>query len=499
MDTIKLSFPTFLEGLSDGDREIIKNFFSEFDLNFAISKAERRAFKEDFEEAIITLCERGASVGEACERLALTNLGGFYARPSVAWFPLDDAAKIYPICLEHGLQNNFRISVYFKENVVPEILQMALTFTIKRFPGFATSLKKGFFWHYLDTVKRRFAVEEERDAPCQPIKVSISGSSSFRIMYYRNRMSAEFFHILTDGTGAAVFIKALASEYLRLLGVVADEGDTEDLIDVNETPIKEEFENAFIKVERASVGSGFVDKSSLQMSGKLSVARPCRVLHFKMSSDKLHAAAKAHGVTVTVYLLAKMFLAASAACDELSGDINIQLPVNMRKFYPTKTLRNFAMFTGVRIPIEKISDTHELFDEIVRQMEEKTCKSKMHEMITAAVSIVNSIRYIPLVIKAPVAKFVYGFLGEKIYTTTLSNLGIVKLPRAYSEHIDSMDFCLGAPALNRLACAVVTFGGVTTFSITKMTPDPTFEEKMFKFLTEDGLDIRVEGSEYYAH
>ncbi len=375
---------------------------------------------------------------------------------------------------------------------------MALTFTIKRFPGFATSLKKGFFWHYLDAVKKRFAVEEERDAPCQPIKVSISGSSSFRIMYYRNRMSAEFFHILTDGTGGAVFVKALAAEYLRLIGVVCDE-KSEELIDINETPVKEEFENAFVKVERATAGSGFVDKSSIQMSGKLSSARPCRVLHFKMDSEKLHAAAKARGVTVTVYLLSKMFLATSAACDELSGDINIQLPVNMRKFYPSKTLRNFAMFTGIRIPIEKIADTDELFSEIVRQMEEKTCKEKMREMITAAVNIVGSIRYIPLVIKAPVAKLVYGFLGETIYTTTLSNLGVVKLPRPYSEHIESMDFCLGAPALNRLACAVVTFGNTTTFSVTKMTPDPTFEEKMYKYLSDDKLEIKVEGSEYYAH
>ncbi|MBO5907007.1 MAG: hypothetical protein J6Q85_02495 [Clostridia bacterium] len=498
MDNIKLSYYEFLDGLSDEDRELLRVFFREFDLNFSLSKAEKRAFRQDFEEAITVLCERGASVREACERLSLTNLGGFYARPSIAWFPLDDAAKIYPICLEHGLQNNFRISVYFKEEVVPEILQMALTFTIKRFPGFSTSLKKGFFWHYLDAVKKRFPVEEERDAPCQPIKVSISGSSSFRIMYYRNRMSAEFFHILTDGTGASVFVKALAGEYLRLLGINSADEDG-DLIDIHETPTKEELENAFVKVEKAATGSGFVDKSSLQMSGKLSSARPCRVLHFKMNKDKLHEAAKRHGVTVTVYLLAKMFLATSAACDELTGDINIQLPVNMRKFYQTKTLRNFAMFTGIKIPIDKISDTDELFSEIVRQMEEKTSKEKMHEMITAAVNIVSSIRYIPLVIKAPVAKLVYGFIGENIYTTTLSNLGIVKMPKEYSEHIESMDFCLGAPLLNRLACAVVTFGDITTFSVTKMTPDPTFEEKMYKYLSDDGIEIKVEGSEYYAH
>ena len=80
-----------------------------FDINFAVSKAERRRFRQDFERAIVALCERGVALSEALERLSLKNLGGFYARPSVMWFPLDDAAKIYPISMEHDRQQMFRL------------------------------------------------------------------------------------------------------------------------------------------------------------------------------------------------------------------------------------------------------------------------------------------------------------------------------------------------------------------------------------------------------
>ena len=499
METIRIAFYGFLDSLPNEDYDKVKEFFSEFDLNFSVSKTEKRKFKYDFERAIMALHEKGVAIDEILRRLSLSNLSGFYARPSVMWFPLDDAAKIYPISMDHDRQLMFRLSVYLKEDVIPEILQIALTFAIKRFPSFATTLKKGVFWHYLDAVKKRFTVEEESDVPCQAIKVSISGSNSFRLMYYKNRISAEFFHVLTDGTGGLAFLKVVAAEYLRLLGTDVADGERGDLLDINDIPLREEFENSFVKVERAKTSSGFVDKNALQMNGKLSRRRPCRVLHFKMDSQKLYETAKAHGTTVTTYVLALMFLACSTATDELSGEINIQVPVNMRKFYPSRTLRNFSMYCGIRIPVENVKDKDSLIPEIAKQLTEKGDKERMHEMITAAVNIVSSIRLIPLVVKQPIAKMVYGFIGEKIYTTTFSNLGVVNMPEPLCEHIESMDFCLGAQELNRLATTLITFGGISTFSISKMTADPTFEETMYKLFLRDGIDVQVEGSDYYAN
>ena len=70
--------------------------------------------------------------------------------------------------MRHGRMAVFRLSAYLKEPVAPALLQMALTFTIKRFPSFATTVKKGFFWHYLDTAKRRYAIEPEVEMPCKP-------------------------------------------------------------------------------------------------------------------------------------------------------------------------------------------------------------------------------------------------------------------------------------------------------------------------------------------
>ena len=218
----------------------------------------------------------------------------------------------------------FRLSVYLKNQVVPELLQMALNFIIRRFPSFATILKKGFFWHYLDTSKRRFCVEQENGIPCQPLKVSSSGSQSFRVLYWDNRISVEFFHVLTDGMGGMTFLKVLAAEYLRLTGV--NIACDETLWDINDTPAMEEFENAFAKVQKGDSSSGFVDKAAVQMNGRLSQNKPCRVVHFKMDSDTLKSAAEKYDTTVTVYLLALMFFAGKAATDELRGETVYKFP-----------------------------------------------------------------------------------------------------------------------------------------------------------------------------
>lgn len=493
-ETKKKPFDVFKDNLSDDDFTLLKEFLYEFDIHCLLNNSDKRKMRDDFENAILYYNKQGFTLKQSLSLLDCKNLGGFYAKPSTMWFPLDDAAKIYPFSMGHGVMSLFRISAYLKKPVVPELLQMALTFTIKRFPSFATSLKKGVFWHYLDSVKRRFAVEKEHDAPCRPISVSQSGSSSFKVLYYKNRISVEFFHVLTDGTGGLAFVKSLVCEYLRLTGISAVNDGS--VLDVNELPSLSELANEFANVPRSTNSSGLINKPSVQMSGKLTKL-PCRILHFKMDTLQLKAAAKKYDTKLTAYVLALMFIAGKAATEEFDGDTSIQLPVNMRNFYPSNTLRNFSMYCGIKMPLSANLDVKSLISDVQLQLQAKANKDAMSEMLTSTEKLVNSIRFIPLVIKHPVAKTAYGFLGDKAFSNTLSNLGAVSLPKEYGNEIESMDFVLGTAVTNRVACSMITINGVTTLSITKKTLDPSFEEKLYSLLTDDGVEINVEGSDIY--
>ena len=490
-------FEQYIKKLSQANASAVRDYFSEFDAHNSLSCDDRLKMREDFEKALLYYATSGVALEEALRRLSIENLGGFYVRPPILWYALDNAAKVYPISMKHGQMALFRMSVYFKRAVAPELLQMALTFAIKRFPTFATTVKKGFFWHYLDSTKRRYSIAPESDIPCKPLQISRSSSQTFRVLYYKNRVSVEYFHILTDGAGGMVFIKTLAAEYLRLMGARQAEGD-EGILDINERPSQDEAANEFHRAEKTENASGFINRLAVQMSGKLSKIRPCRILHFKMDSELLKQAAKKRNATITAYILAMMFAAGKHATDEFEGIMRIQVPVNMRKYYPSATLRNFSMYCGIDLPLAEISDLDAIIPKITLQLDQKASKQSMSEMINSTKRMVGALRYVPLFIKAPAARIVYGYLSDRIFSNTLSNVGVVKMPPGLEEHIDSMDFVLGSARTNRACCAMVSFGNTATLSITKITADPSFEEKLYEMLKSDGVAPVVEGSEFYG-
>lgn len=488
-------FELWINGFEKEHQTLLREYFDGLNAHLSLARDEMIQFRRDFAAAIDLLLRLGCPLEEALNRLSPERLGGFYAWPATLWFRLDDAAKIYPLSMKHGQMSVFRLAAVMKEPVKPELLQIALHFTIQRFPGFATTVRKGFFWHYLDQTKRRYCIQPETDIPVRPLKIAASGSQSFRVLYYENRISVEFFHILTDATGGMCFLKTLLAEYLRLLGVGCPCGD--GILDVTKPPLAGENENAFPAADRRGKGSGLTDRASLQLSGKLAPVRPCRILHFEMDAEKLREAAKSRNATVTAYLLGLLFLAGRRATEAMGGSFNIQVPVNMRKFYPSPTLRNFSMYCGIRLNLEQVTTLDDILPEIQRQLTEKTSREAMTEMIHSSTRLVNSVRFVPLFIKAPIARLIYGFLGDKIFSNTLSNLGVVHLPPEMESRVDHLEFLLGTLVSNRAGCALVTCGGKAVLTIAKQTADPSLEEALCRLLDEDSVQYAVKGSVLY--
>ena len=155
------------------------------------------------------------------------------------------------------------------------------------------------------------------------------------------------------------------------------------------------------------------------------------------------------------------------------------------------------MYCGVRLPIRDISEPGALIGEITRQLEKKASREAMDEMVRATNQITKALSFIPLFLKAPVARVIYGFLGDGLFSTTFSNLGVVTLPPELQDRVESMDFVLGTAVTNRLSCSMVTVGRAATLTITKNTADPSFEDALYALLAQDGLEPEVEGSELF--
>lgn len=371
-----------------------------------LPRAQKRALISDFRRAAEVLVSRGLSPAEAAARLGHERLGDFYLSAPDYWYPLDDAAKIYPMSMTDGWMSVFRLSAYLDAPVEPSLLQLALDLTMPRFPFFATRIKRGVFWHYIDGIKRRFTVQPDTELPCAPMNVAAGDSQSFRVLYYGRRVSVEFFHILTDGTGGLAFLTAL--------------------------------------------------------------------------------------------LLAFMTEAAHAASDESRGDISIQVPVNMRKFCPSKTLRNFSMYCSVRTPWAEAGEAERLLPDITRQLSERASETAMRGMLASTAEMVRLLGRVPLAVKRPAARIAYGFLGERAFTSTLSNLGAAKLPLEVKAHVEKLDFVLGTGERARAACAMVTLKGRALLSVTKLTDDKTFETRLLSLLEGAGVPVKLSGSMPYG-
>ena len=70
------------------------------------------------------------------------------------WFRLDNAALIFPAIMRRHWSNCFRLSVTLHEDVDPAVLERAAAELAPRFPTVFVRLRTGFFWYFLEQVKK---------------------------------------------------------------------------------------------------------------------------------------------------------------------------------------------------------------------------------------------------------------------------------------------------------------------------------------------------------
>jgi len=482
-------------GLNIQDSKKIDDFFIELEKHLNVSVFSDDSLFNHYIDAFDYYLSINKNVDEIIELIDLKNLGTFYTDFKREVFPLDNVAVVYPLSLKVNQMAMFRIACTLYEDIIPELLQLALDFTIKRFPSYSAVVKSGFFWHYLETVNYVPILEKEDDIPCKPISIFIRSYRSFRVLYYKNRISIEMFHAITDGTGAMVFLKTLIREYLRLLG--KDIPISDDILDINDEINEEELVNEFEKNEIESNVDNFIGSKAIQIDGKIQKVKPYQVLHFEINSDDLKQVAHKYEGSISAYILAIMFKAIKKSTSKTSGKVNIQVPVNIRKYNNSKTLRNCSMYFFASYDLKDINDTLTVTRNINKQIKEKGSKENMDKMISGSIKLIKSFTFIPLIIKVLIFKLIYGYFANSVITTTFSNLGMIKTNTQMQDYIDSFNVLIIPGEPNRTSCAMASYKDKTVLTITKINKEDIFEKEIYKQLTDEGLIVEVKGSIEY--
>lgn len=411
------------------------------------------------------------------------------------WLRLDNAAKIYPAIKNKELTSVFRIGVELKERIRVRQFREAVDSIERRFPYYKIVLKTGFFWYYLEHRDFPVVVQHDTGIPCRAFR---NDELMFRILAKENRISVEFSHILTDGTGALEFLKTLLMVYFTRCGLSLP--DKLPFLRPGDAVSEEEFEDAYgkyfekIETGQAKMPDAFHVPFPLKKSPRFSV------LTAVVPAAPLIQKAKEHQVSLTEYLTAvylyalqKIYTCQSASRKRKSNKtIRIEVPVNLRKVFPSKTMRNFSLYV---MPGIDLSLGYYTFEEIVKvvyhQMQLETDKKLISKMISRNVGGERNplIRGIPLFVKSFVLSRLYN-KGTKAYSGVVTNLGNVK-PGA-DTLINQFVFIPPPPnKILKVNCGIAGFNGKLVLSFGNITQSMELERHFLTFLTSENIPVKI--------
>ena len=415
------------------------------------------------------------------------------------WFKLDNAAKIYPASHSRYWSNLFRFSATLYEDVDIRILEQAIENTIPRFPSIAARLSEGLFWYYLRPVDTPPAIMAEYSYPLAYMTKKEMKTCAFRVIVYRKRIAVEIFHSLTDGTGGLIFFKSLMAEYLELkhqIEIPCEHG----ILSRKERPKHYEIEDSFLK-NSAPIKETRKDSNAWRIDGTLEEDGFINITNFQMSSNQIINMAREKNVSVNTFLTAVMMKAILNLQLDLIHNpkkykpVKVLVPINLRRIFDSKTLRNFALYTIPEID-PRLGDY--TLDEIINIVHHKVgmyaTKKNMSKMIETNVADERNpfLRIVPLFIKNIVMKMVFNSVGEKKSCLSFSNLGVIKLPENMKEHIERMDFILGPQAQAPYNCSAYSYRDILNITFTRDIKEARLETYFFREMQNLGVEITVQ-------
>ncbi len=413
------------------------------------------------------------------------------------WMRLDNAAKIYPAVQNEELTAVFRLTCVLKDRIKIKPLLEAIRRIENRFPYYKVIPEKGFFWYYLEFHDRPIPLRPDLDIPCRAFK---KGDLIFRVLVKNNRLSVEFSHILTDGGGAFEFLRTLLFTYFDRCGVSIKGAPS--FLDPDEVPLAEEFEDAFSKYFQAKIPSPQKRPRSFHLPFTLNDSPRYRVLVANVSLSDVSGMAKANKVSLTQYLVSVYLHSLQMIYNRMSDFrkrrqrriFRVQVPVNLRRIYPSGTMRNFSLFVTPEIDLSLGSYTfEEILKTVHHSMQLETDKKLINKIIARNVGAERNIwlRNTPLFIKSLILYLTYSIAGTSRYSGVITNLGKVSFGDA-DKLIDYLVFIPPPPNKTlKVNCGVLGFDNNLVMSFGNITVSKDFEKEFLTFLVKQGVRVKV--------
>ncbi len=416
------------------------------------------------------------------------------------WYKLDLSAIVYPTLQRKDFSPVYRLSLLMKEDIKPEILQEAIDKALPRFPTYKVAMRRGFFWRYLEPNHRKGPfVQPDVKNPCQPMYYKDNNRYLLRFYYFQNRVSMEAHHSLGDGSGGMTVFLTIVATYLTLLGHdIKPEGM---VLDINGLPDPGELEDSYMKYANAKVCPPRPAEKTFRVKGTKEPFYTLNIIEGIMSTSEVIKVAKGYKATITEYLNAVLLYALmqkqANSPRPSSKPIRIAMPVNLRRIFPSNTVRNFItmIYPGIDPRLGEYT-----FEEIVKQvhnyMQYHVNEKLLRGDITTNASTTRNafIRVVPLFIKDVVVRSFYAKVQDRNSSAGLTNMGVLPIPESMKPHVERVDICLGQPFSSRTNCAIISYNDILTINFASSIVEADVERYFFRKLVQDGIHVKIESN-----
>ena len=418
------------------------------------------------------------------------------------WYRLDNAAKIYPAISSSRRGSMFSLIAKMTEEIDRDLLNEAVNIILSRFPTIDVKLTRGVFWYYLEKNSKPFYVSEVNPFFLRFIEDEENNDYLFRVNYIGKNIFLTMFHCLSDGTGAMDVFKAIIFEYLILKGY--DVKSEQCVVSIDSPFTNDEAIDNFLSEYNKDAHSNKKEANSFKTDGTNFDYDGMGIITGKVKMSELKEICKKYGVTVTVYLTAlylySFYQVYIRNKKEKNKLIKLLVPANMRKWYPSKTIRNFALFIRPGFDFSKEFTFSELVESCKKQVEEGLTKENFDNIIYGNVKLEKNflIKIVPLSLKDFIMRKVYDNVGDNLHVANLSNLGLVTLPESVKKYVEDFSFVLGTSFSCKNHLAVVGYNDHINLTFSREFVENNVEKEFFRTLTSEGIEVIIDSNNWEA-
>lgn len=415
---------------------------------------------------------------------------------SEPWFKIDNASNLYAAARNKKWCRTYRTCLVLDHEIDKAVMQKALTDTARRFPSMCGRLKDGLFWSYFERTDEAPVLCDDTNYPYRPIELEGNNQPNFRISVYKNRVAMEVFHSLSDGSGTNLFLATLTGRYYELKGENIPKSDL--ILDVNEAPRACEVEDSYFANSDPKYSAKNVSQPDVYLTENEPEENYIRLHHGLFRVEDAKRAAKKYSLTITEYLTAAIiYMFIKCEKEPINKPLSVSVPIDLRKRFPSFSTRNFVYMTDVSFDPKGRRDIEftEICDSIRGELSKRAAQDYLVACISANVAAQSSklLKPIPNIFKRAFLTNSYK-KSQQSYTTFFSNLGEFPVPPELAKHILRAESCLGSTPHMHFGCASVSVNGLFNFTFCTGNHDLEKQKFFFRFLSSDGIPVRVESN-----